>query len=43
MKRKAKVWWMWQYHNAAITRLQAALAGNQEAIDALEKRRLVAR
>ncbi len=44
MKRKAKVWWMWQYHNAAITRLQSlALANNQEAIDALEKRRLIRR
>ncbi|HZS28177.1 MAG TPA: hypothetical protein VFB76_13180 [Candidatus Angelobacter sp.] len=43
MKRKAKVWWMWQYHNAAISRLQIALKGNQDAIDALEKRRLISR
>jgi hypothetical protein len=43
MKRKAKIWWMWQYHNAAIARLQGVLNGNQEAIDALEKDRLVSR
>jgi len=43
MKRKAKVWWMWQYHNAAITRLQVALRGNQEAIEALDKYRLISR
>jgi hypothetical protein len=43
MKRKANVWWMWQYHNAAITRLQTALKDNKEAIEALENRRLINR
>jgi hypothetical protein len=43
MKRKAKVWWMWQYHNAAVTRLQTALKDNREAIEALEQRRLIKR
>jgi hypothetical protein len=42
-KRKAKVWWMWQYHNRSIDRIINLCQPEGPTIDILNKCRLVSR
>jgi hypothetical protein len=42
-KRKAKVWWMWQYHNRSIDRIINICQPDGPMVDTLNKCRLVSR